>query len=117
MYFLLLLDSSSKNRELSSIDQLNRVKVWPLLHVTVELIMKQTSNTRNSPKYTFARSLIIPTESDVSVVRNDLRTWREAFLFVSNRMKAHKMAKMFKIQIAETTTDLGKIKFKAFSGE
>ena len=63
---------------------------------TVELTMKQTSNTRNSPKYTFARSLKIPTESDVSVVRNDLRTWREAFLFVSNRKKAHKMAKIFK---------------------
>ena len=36
----------------------------PLLHVTVELTMKKTSRTRNSPKYPFARSLKIPTESE-----------------------------------------------------
>ena len=61
----------------------NRVQVRPLLHVTVELTMKQTSNTRNTPKYIFAGSLKIPTKSDVPVVHNDLRTWR------SNRKKKH----------------------------
>ena len=61
--------------------QPNRLQVRPLLHVTVELTMKQTSNTRNSPKYTFAVALKFPTESDASVVLNDLRTWREVFLF------------------------------------
>ena len=54
--------------------QPNRAQVRPLLHVTVELTMKQTSSKRNSPKYTFAGSLEIPTEGDVSVVRNDVRT-------------------------------------------
>ena len=76
--------------------QLNRVQVRPLLHVTVELTMKQTSNTRNSQKYTFARSVKIPTKSEYRFVRNDVRTWREALLFVGNRKKAHKMAKNFK---------------------
>ena len=62
--------------------QPNGIQVWPLLHVTVELTMEQTSNTQKSPKYIFAGSLKIPTESDVSVVRSDVRTWWDAFLFL-----------------------------------
>lgn len=115
MYFLLLLDSSSKNRELSSIDQLNRVKVRPLLHVT--LTMKQTSHTRTSPKYTFARSLKIPTEREYRLcAMTSERGGRHSFLYVTVR-KHTKWQKFLKIQIAETTADLGKIKFKAYSGE
>ena len=46
-----------------------------------------------SPKYIFAWSLKISTESDVPIVRNDVRTWREAFLFWREpEEKLHKMA-------------------------
>ena len=94
--------------------QTNRVQVRPLLRITVELAMKQTSNTWNSPKYKSAG-----TESDISVARNDVRTWREAFFFWKQReQKAHKMAD---VQIGKTTTDFGQIqglsgRMKTFPG-
>ena len=82
-FFLLLLVPLLETMTFSISAQPSRVEVRPLQRVTIEFTIKQTSNGPNSPKYTFA-SLKIPSESDLSVMHDDVRTWRG-----SNQKKKH----------------------------
>ena len=109
--FPLLLEPSCVSFPVSA--QPNGVQDLPLVLVIGELTMKQISNTRNSPKYTFA-------ESRKFVLKALYRLWamtskrggRHSF-FGSNRKKKHTKWRTFKYEKQPRISG----KFKAFREE